>query len=298
MRRTVSALALLLFPLAVWAADTDVVARMGELTITVQEARQMKALRPDLANDPAGLERLLRQELIKRGVAREARGKQFDQRPEVSARMARAAETELVTAYVNQLARPPEDYPTPEQVKAAYEANKDALKQPPRVRLSQIYVAGTDDKSRKTAENLHRQAGRKNADFTVLARANSQHPGSAAKGGDMGWLTEAELAPAFRTAVAGLKKGEISQPVAGAEGFHILMLTERRDAEIPPLEQVKDRLSQALRLRRAQELEAAYLDGLLARSPIAVNGIALTEMLKPESTEPAQAGTGKKPDKK
>jgi len=132
----------------------------------------------------------------------------------------------------------------------------------------------------RQAEELHRQATRRGADFAEIARKSSQHKASADKGGDMGWLAEGDLLPAIRAALAGLKRGEVAAPVAGSEGFHIVRLAERKEAEPLSLDKVRPSLVQQLRLRRAQELEAAYLDELLAKSPVAVNGILLGELVR------------------
>ncbi len=265
---------------SVLAADKDVVARMGELALTEADVRALVRERPT-GDMPAGeLEKLVRTELIRRAVAAEARRQSFDRKPEVTARMERAAEQALVTLYMNGIAQPPADYPPAELLRQAYEANKEALAQPPRLRLSQIYLDGLDDKTRKQAEDLAREARRKGADFAALARKSSRHMASAAKGGDMGWLAESELAPAFRQALTGLDAGTVSSPVAGAEGFHILKVVERKAAETPPFEQVRDALARNLRLRKAAEIEQAYLDALLARNPLVVNGIALETLGK------------------
>lgn len=263
-----------------FAADKDVVARLGELALTEADVRALVRERPP-GDMPAGeLERLVRTELIRRAVAAEARRQAFDKKPEVAARMERAAEQALVTGYMNGIAQPPAGYPSAELLKQAYEANKEALALPPRLRLSQIYLDGVDDKTRKQAEDLAREARRKGADFAALARKSSRHAASAAKGGDMGWLAESELAPAFRQALAGLDAGAVSAPVAGAGGFHVLKVVERKAAEIQPFDQVRDSIARNLRLRKAAEIEQAYLDALLARNPLAVNGIALEALGK------------------
>jgi parvulin-like peptidyl-prolyl isomerase len=94
----------------------------------------------------------------------------------------------------------------------------------------------------------------------------------------MGWLSAKDLVPSIRETLEGLKKGEIGKPVQGTEGYHILKLEERKESEVLPLDKVKPVLVQNLRLRRAQEIEAAYLDALLAKTPVAINGIALSEL--------------------
>lgn len=261
------------------AADGDVVARMGDISLTVREARQLAEQNPQQAASAADLQRLLRTELVRRGVGAEARKQHFDKRPEVAARMEQAAEQALVTAYVNSIARPPHDFPSEQQLREAYDANKDAFKTVRQYRVSQIYVAGTDAKARKEAEDLYKQATRKRADFAAIARKSSQHAQSAAQGGDIGWVSERGLVPSIFKALQAMKRGEVNEPVLGLEGYHILQLEEIKEPEILPLEKVKNVLANNMRLRKAKEVEAAYLDGLLARSPIAVNEIALGELI-------------------
>ncbi|MGQ9687014.1 MAG: peptidylprolyl isomerase [Thiobacillaceae bacterium] len=260
------------------ANESDVIARMGELTLTRAEVRQLAETNPAEAGSAPGLERLVRTEIIRRAVAAEARHKGFDRKPEMAARMEQAARQALVAAYVNDLTRPPEDYPSEEQLRQAYEAHKASLQTPRQYRLAQIYIAGTDAAARKRAEDLVRELRRRGADFAAVARRASQHAPSAAKGGDIGWLAEAELQPAIREAVEKAGKGDIIGPVQGAAGWHVLRLEERKEPQTAPFEQVRDGLRNSLRLRRAAEIEAAYLDGLMARTPVTVNGIALEEM--------------------
>jgi peptidylprolyl isomerase len=267
------------FSAAAPAADETVVARMGAVAITLGEARVLADPDRSAAGlSPQGVERLVRTEVIRRALADEARRKGVDRTPEVAARMSHAAEEALVAAYMNQIARPPADYPAEAEIRQAYETSKEALTLPRRVRLSQIYLSGTDAKTTERADALYRQATRPGADFAAIARAESQQPDSAARDGDMGWLAEDQLMPEFRTALAGLKAGQVAKPVAGAGGMHVLRLVERKEAETIPLEQARERLVRSLRLKRAAEIERDYIDAMLKRTPIAVNGIALQEL--------------------
>lgn len=60
------------------------------------------------------------------------------------------------------------------------------------------------------------------ADFAELARANSDDPGSAQEGGDVGFFGVSRMAPEFEQAAFALKDGEISQPVKTSYGYHII----------------------------------------------------------------------------
>lgn len=262
------------------AADQDIVARMGAVSVTEAEVRAIAQANPAEARSAQTLEKHLRTEIIRRGVAAEARRQSFDKKPEVAARMDQASDQALVASYMNSIAQPPADYPSAELLKQAYDANKDALMSPRQYRISQIYIAGNDEKARKLADELAREARRKGADFAALARKSSQHAASAGKGGDMGWLNDSELAPAFRQAIQGLSKGEVAAPAAGAEGLHILKLVDRAEPELQPFEKVRESLARNLRLRKAAEIEQSYLEAMLKRTPLSVNGIALEGLVK------------------
>jgi len=64
--------------------------------------------------------------------------------------------------------------------------------------------------------------------FSTLAILYSQDPGSAKKGGELGFYGRGELYPAFDAIAFNLKKGEVSEIVKTKAGFHIIQLIERR----------------------------------------------------------------------
>ncbi|MEW5789133.1 MAG: peptidylprolyl isomerase [Pseudomonadota bacterium] len=263
------------------AADGDVLARMGALSLTVADVRQLAEANPDQAKTPQGLGRLIRNELLARTLADEARRQGMDKKSDVAARMARAADLALASAYMNGIARPPTDFPSDDQLRLAYETAKPGLLTPRRYRISQIYLEGGDDRTRKAMDDLAREAQRKGADFAALARKHSRHAASAAQGGDVGWLNESELAPEVRDAVKTMDKGEVGKPLKSGNGWRLLKLTGLDEPQTLPFDQVRDNLARNLKLRKAAEIEAAYLQKLEARTPIAINGIALEELRKP-----------------
>jgi peptidyl-prolyl cis-trans isomerase SurA len=68
-------------------------------------------------------------------------------------------------------------------------------------------------------------------DFAELARTNSGD-GTAAKGGDLGWLSPGETVPEFERAMNALKVGEISQPVQTPFGWHLIQVLQRRTVDV------------------------------------------------------------------
>lgn len=91
--------------------------------------------------------------------------------------------------------------------------------------------------------------------FAELARQYSDDA-SAAKGGDLGWLSPGDTVPEFERAMDALKPGEISDPVRTPFGYHLINVIARRDEDMSN-ERQRLKARQAIRARKA---EAAYQD--------------------------------------
>ena len=65
-------------------------------------------------------------------------------------------------------------------------------------------------------------------DFADLARSNSQDTLSAARGGELGWVSEGDTVPRFEAAMDKLAIGETSKPVKSRFGWHIIQVEGRR----------------------------------------------------------------------
>ena len=94
-------------------------------------------------------------------------------------------------------------------------------------------------------------------DFAEQARLYSQD-GSAAKGGDLGWLSPGDTVPDFERAMDALKVGEVSPVVQSPFGMHLIQVMERRERDVSA-ERERANARQALRERK---LDEAYQDWL------------------------------------
>ncbi|MBW2209305.1 MAG: peptidyl-prolyl cis-trans isomerase [Deltaproteobacteria bacterium] len=65
-------------------------------------------------------------------------------------------------------------------------------------------------------------------DFADLARSNSQDTLSAARGGELGWVSQGDTVPRFEAAMDKLAIGETSGPVQSRFGWHIIQVEGRR----------------------------------------------------------------------
>lgn len=102
---------------------------------------------------------------------------------------------------------------------------------------------------------------KKGADFETIARAESEDPGSAARGGNLGFFGRGVMVPQFEEAAYSLKPGEISEPFATAYGYHIVQTLEYKP--LPTLEQSRDALKSLMnRDGRAMLPRKAYLENV------------------------------------
>lgn len=138
--------------------------------------------------------------------------------------------------------------PTEEQLKQFYEDRKSMYVTPEERRTRHILISLDPDASdeqikaaKKKAEDIRKQL-EGGADFAKLAKKYSDDPGSAQQGGELGFFGKGALDPAYEKAMFSLKKGEISEPVLTAFGYHIIQLEEVREQKVKSFEDVKPQL--------------------------------------------------------
>jgi parvulin-like peptidyl-prolyl isomerase len=271
-------------------AANAVIGKMGNVELRTSDMRriidaQPPEVRKQIAGSVAELDRLVRNELVRETLLGEARVKGWDKKPEVALMMERASDQALLQAYMGEVAKAPAGFPPEADVKRAYEANKQALTVPAQYQLAQIFIAQAENADKATANvaikkaaELAGKAQAKGADFAKLARENSEHKDTAPHGGDLGWLPENQIFPEIRAAVVKMDKGDVSAPIRSAAGWHIVKLLDKKPQGVRPLSEVQETISNQLRLRRMQEIERSYIEGLMSRAQITVNQIELTKL--------------------
>ena len=272
------------------AAAEDLVGKMGDVELHSSELKAiLEAQPPDarrqLATDPAALERLVRSELMRKAVLNEAKQKGWDKRQELQPLIERARDQVIVSSFVGNVAKPGDGYPSEDEIKQFYESNKAQLLAPAQYQLAQIFLPaaeGTDkakaEEARKKIGELSAKLGKSGADFAKLAKENSAHKESAEKGGELGWVSEEQMGPEIRRAVAGINKGEVSPPVKSAAGWHLIKLLDKKPAATRPLADIHANLIVAMRNRKSQDMERAYLEALSIKLPPTINQIELGKL--------------------
>jgi parvulin-like peptidyl-prolyl isomerase len=267
-----------------------VAGRMGNVEVRTADLRRILDAQPaqvkkQVTGAAADLDRLVRSELIRQALLNEAKAKGVDKRPDVALIMDRARDQALLQAYMNEVAKPPPGFPSDEDVKQAYDANKTALTVPPEFELAQIFLAVPENADRtaltaatKKATDLAAKAQAKGADFAKLAREQSDQKDTAAKGGELGWLPEDKIIGEIRAAISRLEKGEVTGAIRSPSGFHIVKLLDKKPGGVRPLSEVRDTIVNQMRVRRAQEIERNYIEGMVSRAQVTVNPNELTKL--------------------
>jgi peptidyl-prolyl cis-trans isomerase SurA len=121
----------------------------------------------------------------------------------------------------------------------------------------------SEDEAQRRLEGLRERIAA-GADFAELARLNSED-GTAALGGDLGWVYPGDTVPEFERAMAALKPGEMSGVVRTPFGFHLIRVEERRAADVS-LERRRQQARLALRERKAEDAFQEWLRQLRDRT--------------------------------
>ncbi|MDR9753707.1 SurA N-terminal domain-containing protein [Pseudomonas sp. SZMC_28357] len=90
--------------------------------------------------------------------------------------------------------------------------------------------------------------------FEALAKEFSQDPGSANNGGDLGFAGPGVYDPAFETALYGLSKDQVSEPVRTEFGFHLIKLLGVEAPQVPSFASLKDKLTRELKTQQVEQL--------------------------------------------
>ncbi|MBW7989694.1 MAG: hypothetical protein FVQ84_06730 [Planctomycetes bacterium] len=161
---------------------------------------------------------------------------------------------------------------TEEDAKKHYDENPTQFESKEQVRASHILITPKADaadpnqekaRAKAKAEDLLKQI-KEGADFAALAKANSADPSSAVNGGDLGFFGKGRMVPPFDKAAFAMETGKISDIVETRFGYHIIKVTDRKEAGTTSFEQAKAGLLQQLSQKQQAERTQKYIDSLKA----------------------------------
>lgn len=147
-------------------------------------------------------------------------------------------------------------------------------------------VSETEIEEVKARLNEYRERILRGEKISVLARLYSDDPGSASKGGDLGFQERGTLYPEFEAAAFNLKTGEVSQIVKTQAGYHIIQMIERKGEAV----RVAHILIQPKPSTDEQVKAITYLDSV--RAIILDEKLDIAEAAKRFSEGPSKANGG------
>lgn len=144
-----------------------------------------------------------------------------------------------------------------------YDANKAKFSEPEQRRASHILIKADSSMSaadkaaaKAKAEKLYQELRANPARFAELAKQDSQDPGSAAQGGDLGSFTRDTMVKPFADAAFSMKVGELRGPVESEFGYHIIRLDAITPGKVAPFAAVKPGIVAQLAQQEAERIFA------------------------------------------
>jgi peptidyl-prolyl cis-trans isomerase D len=152
----------------------------------------------------------------------------------------------------------------PKEVQAAYDANVRQYTTGEERQAAHILIAVKPDAkdadkaaAKKKAEALLAQAKTNPSKFGELAKANSQDPGSAPQGGDLGTFARGSMMKPFEDAVFAAKVGDIVGPVQTDFGFHVIKVTGVMPSHTRTFDEMKPQLESELKRQKSSQAFAS-----------------------------------------
>ncbi len=160
-----------------------------------------------------------------------------------------------------------------EEIVAYFSANPDEFSSS-EIRASHILV---DDEA--TAKDLLIKARANPDSFEKLAKEYSKDSATATNGGDLGFFGRGRMVPDFEAAAFVLAEpGEISEVVKSPFGYHIIKLTEKKEGEKKPIDQVKEQIRVKLLQQKQEKSIEGYFEKLKADHQVRINDEVLAKL--------------------
>ncbi|NOZ09493.1 MAG: hypothetical protein GXP09_00375 [Gammaproteobacteria bacterium] len=233
-------------------------------------ARLRQPVHPDKAK---AKELILKQLVTQQLLVNYALHNKIDEELDVYLALARQRNALLIGAAQRKILK---EFPTitESQIKARYAKEVDATHKLA-YKTSHIVLASEADAKAVIAE-LDKGKG-----FAGLAKSKSKGP-TKDKGGDLGWVQQGMVVPAFFEAVTKLKKGSYTKtPVKTQFGWHVIKVNDSRKIKIPPYDKVKADVARLIQ----QDMLAKKVEELREKAKIDIKKV---EAAKPEESSEAK----------
>ena len=160
-----------------------------------------------------------------------------------------------------------------QEIKDFYDKNPSYFKEEAQVRASHILIKVEDKatdaekaQARKKIKEIQEKL-KQGEGFEKLAKENSQCP-SGKNGGDLDFFGRGRMVEAFENAAFALKKGEISDIVETPFGYHLIKVTDTKDARTVDLKEAREKIAGYLKQQKTEKDVNTYIEKLHSESKI------------------------------
>jgi len=166
---------------------------------------------------------------------------------------------------------------TAQDLQTYYDQHRDEYRVPEQVKVSHILIktplpaAGAKEDEKAVADARAKAEGvlkelKAGGDFAKLAEKNSDDPGSAKSGGELGWIGRGRTVPEFEKAAFSLGNGQTSDLVKSSYGFHIIRVEDKHDAHLKTLAEVKREIEDKVKQQKTARATEVAANALLSQA--------------------------------
>jgi peptidyl-prolyl cis-trans isomerase C len=208
---------------------------------------------------------LIKQLLEAKVVSDIARREGFDKRVDVSEKIQYLMNDYLFKEYLMKVVAK-DVIATEEDQKQYYTLYKNKFSFPEQVKARHILLKFSHNMSEEEKKKVKEKAEsilerlKKGEDFAELATAYSEDPGSAKKGGDLGYFQKGKMVKPFEEAAFSLKPGQLSGIVETRFGYHIIKVEDYKESGTKTFDEVKDSIKAELQNELAKVKATEFID--------------------------------------
>jgi parvulin-like peptidyl-prolyl isomerase len=251
--------------------DESVVARVGPYRFTVDEAVDLLVDQEGLNAEARVVESLAQlwidYTLLAEAAAEDSTFSDLDFDAVVMQQLSQAMVFQLRDSVIQV-----DTFITDDELRARYESEAPAVELRARHIMMQLPVQASPAQRDSVQSALEAVRARieSGESFEAMAQAYSQDPGSAARGGDLGYFGRGDMVAPFEQAALALQPGQVSDVVTTPMGLHLIKLEDRR---VRGFEDVAPQYRRQVQAQMVQSAESVFVSGLTERAdPQVVDG--------------------------
>jgi len=172
------------------------------------------------------------------------------------------------------------------EIEEYFKTHQDGFKIPEKVKVSHILIKVDSSASAKEKEEAKAKAeeilakAKKGEDFSALAQQFSEDTKTKKKGGVVGLFARGSKDPEFEKAAFNLKENEISEVVLSKDGYHIIILLDRKEEKTKSLKEASSRIENKLKQKKRNEIIEKLVKDLKSKTKVVVHEDVLKKIVE------------------